>query len=123
MGAKPEMTTQTFHRCFLSPFGIDDDLDIVDQSLTVRCLKQQDVRRAPTVVILADSTKLGRAASTNVKPLREVDILTTESGLSSGFQQRLRRHRCNAHDGSEEREHLSILEKDGRLCCNSVLTQ
>lgn len=74
---------------FLGAFGIDADLDIVDQSPTMRRLKQQYVRRARTVVVLADSSKIGRSASTKVMPLDQVDVLITDSNLSPEYRERL----------------------------------
>lgn len=78
-------------RFFMGAFGIDADLDIVDQSPAMRRVKLQYVRRARTIVVLADSSKIGQLASTKVLPLEQVDVLITDSGLPPEYQERLSR--------------------------------
>lgn len=67
---------------FLGVYGIDNDLDIVDQSTEMAQVKQNFVRRARTVIVLADSTKLGRAGSTKVMALDRADILITDESIT-----------------------------------------
>ena len=70
------------HNVFLGAYGIDDDLDIVDPSSSMAQVKQQYVRHARNVVLLADSSKIGRIGNTKVMPLERVDILITDDEIS-----------------------------------------
>lgn len=74
---------------FLGVFGIDEDLDIVDQSPAMPSIKQQYIRRARTVVVLADSTKIGKAGSAKVVPLERADIVITDNNISKADKKRL----------------------------------
>jgi hypothetical protein len=54
------------HNVFLGAYGIDDDPDIVDPSSSMAQVKQQYVRHARNVELLADSSKIGRIGNTKV---------------------------------------------------------
>ena len=77
------------HTVFLGAYGIDDDLDIVDQSSAMAKVKQQYVRRARRVVLLADSSKIGRTGKTKVMAIDRVDILITDDEISPADRKRL----------------------------------
>lgn len=67
---------------FLSAWGIDSDLDVVDSSNAICRVKLQYVRRARKVILLLDSTKLSRPGSIKIMPLEGVDVLITDGGIS-----------------------------------------
>jgi DeoR family transcriptional regulator of aga operon len=74
---------------FLGAYGLDDDLDAVDESPDMARQKLQYVRRARTVILLLDSSKLGRHASTKVMPIDHADYLITDTGITQTDRERI----------------------------------
>jgi len=74
---------------FLGAWGIDPDLDVVDSSPAICRVKAQYIRRARSVVLLMDSSKLGRTGSMKIMPLEDVDVLITDSGITDDQHERL----------------------------------
>lgn len=74
---------------FLGAWGIDPDLDVVDSSNAICRVKLQYIRRARKVILLMDSTKLGRTGPIKIMPLEDVDVLITDNEISDEQQQQL----------------------------------
>lgn len=77
------------HTLFLGAHGVDDDLDIVDQSVDLASNKIQLARCARSVVLLADSAKWNATARTKVMALGGVDVVITDDGLDDGTRARI----------------------------------
>lgn len=74
---------------FLGAWGIDSDLDVVDSSNAICRMKLQYIRRARKVILLMDSTKLGRTGSVKIMPLGDAHVLITDRGISDEQRQQL----------------------------------
>lgn len=61
--------------------GIDQDGEIMDYDLREVRVAQSIVRRARTVVLVADSMKFQRQAPVSIAPLCEIDYLVTDNGV------------------------------------------
>ncbi|GGL36987.1 DeoR family transcriptional regulator [Phycicoccus endophyticus] len=79
----------TAHILFLGCAGVDEDLDMIEHSPSVAEVKQNLVRHARKVVLLADSAKMGRMGSTKVLPVGRVDTVITDDGITDDFRRRL----------------------------------
>lgn len=74
---------------FLGAYGIDDDLDIVDTSRELAMNKLQFTRRARSIVLMVDSAKWGKEASTKVMALDRVNVVITDSGIPDAIRERI----------------------------------
>jgi DeoR/GlpR family transcriptional regulator of sugar metabolism len=70
---------------FLGAYGID----AIAPSSAMAQVKQQYVRHARNVVLLVDSSKIGRIGNTKAMPIDRVDILITDNEISPADRKRL----------------------------------
>ncbi len=85
---------QDFHldKAFIGVGGVDLDAELTEYNLDDTLVKQVMIERARQIIVLADSSKLGRICFARVASLDVVDTLVTDSGiparLASEFQNR-----------------------------------
>ncbi|GAA2019289.1 DeoR/GlpR transcriptional regulator [Nakamurella flavida] len=91
VGSVPEMGLSDLpvHKVFLGARGIDDELDVIDISLDLAQVKHRFAKMARQVVLLADSTKWHSSGEVKALALRDVDVVITDSGLSTEDRRRV----------------------------------
>ena len=62
--------------------GIDPVIGCTDQRLSEIRIQNQMHRSATRTIVLADSTKFGKASLLKICPFEEVDTIVTDSGIS-----------------------------------------
>jgi len=68
---------------FLGIAGIDIDKGLTEYNLDDTRVKQEAIKASNRVVVLADSTKIGKVAFANVATLKDVDVLITNASPSN----------------------------------------
>ena len=68
---------------FMTVTGIDPVIGCTDQRLSEIRIQNQMHRSATRTIVLADSTKFGKASLLKICPFEEVDTIVTDSGISS----------------------------------------
>jgi DeoR/GlpR family transcriptional regulator of sugar metabolism len=81
------ISQQTFNelhvdKAFIGIGGISFEFGLTEFNLEDSLVKRALIRTARRIIVVADSSKLGRAAFTSVCPLSSVDTLVTDSGIS-----------------------------------------
>jgi DeoR/GlpR family transcriptional regulator of sugar metabolism len=81
-----------FHcdRLFLGVSGVDPDAGLTAADFGASEMKQAMLRRASSVVVVADSSKVGQVAFARVAPLAAVSLLVTDDNLPEDERNRLR---------------------------------
>ncbi|QYR21787.1 DeoR/GlpR family DNA-binding transcription regulator [Paenibacillus sp. sptzw28] len=77
------------HKVFLSISGVDLAKGITENHVFSAEVKKAMVESADQVILLADSSKMGKVYFADVLPLTEVDVIITDSGISPEFHQSL----------------------------------
>ena len=78
-------TYQDFHldRAFVGVGGVHLDAGLTEYNQDDTLIKQAMMRKAKQIIVLADSSKMGRTCFMTIAPLEEIDILITDSGARS----------------------------------------
>jgi DeoR family fructose operon transcriptional repressor len=69
------------HKVFLSISGVDLTKGITENHVFSAEVKKAMVESADQVILLADSTKMGKVFFADVLPIKEIDVLITDSGI------------------------------------------
>jgi DeoR/GlpR family transcriptional regulator of sugar metabolism len=69
-----------FDTCVMSPCGIDAKAGLTTHLLAETAVKRAAARASQRVIVVADSSKLGRVAFGHVCDLDEIDIILTDAG-------------------------------------------
>jgi DeoR/GlpR family transcriptional regulator of sugar metabolism len=69
-----------FDTCVMSPCGIDAKAGFTTHLLAETAVKRAAARASQRVIVVADSSKLGRVAFGHVCDLDEIDIVLTDAG-------------------------------------------
>jgi DeoR/GlpR family transcriptional regulator of sugar metabolism len=69
-----------FDTCVMSPCGIDTKAGITTHLLAETAVKRAAAKASQRVIVVADSSKLGRVAFGHVCDLDDIDIVLTDSG-------------------------------------------
>lgn len=77
-------------RLFLGVSGVDPDAGLTAADFGAAEMKQAMMRRSASVVVVADSSKVGQAAFAHVAPLSSATLLITDRGLTPDECDRLR---------------------------------
>ena len=75
---------------FMTVTGIDPVIGCTDQRLSEIRIQNQMHRSATRTIVLADSTKFGKASLLKICPFEEVDTIVTDSGISPQMESRIR---------------------------------
>ena len=75
---------------FMTVTGIDPVIGCTDQRLSEIRIQNQMHRSATRTIVLADSTKFGKASLLKICPVEEVDTIVTDSGISPQMESRIR---------------------------------
>ena len=73
-------------KLFLACLGISSDGEITYPGLSDIPVKKAMIASADTVYLVADSTKLGRAAFASIGGIEQVDCLITDSGITDEYR-------------------------------------
>ena len=78
---------QDFHldKAFVGVGGLDLDAGLTEYNLDDTLVKQVMIERARQIIILADSSKLGRTCFARIAPLDLMNTLVTDSGIPPRF--------------------------------------
>ena len=89
-GSLAEETMRQFNldKVFIGVAGITED-GITDFNIEEAGLRRQVIRNARQVIVLADSSKFGIRAVSNICPVSDIDILITDSGAPTNLLSRL----------------------------------
>jgi DeoR family transcriptional regulator of aga operon len=79
--AERDLASLIVDKLFLSAQAFDAEAGLTDVSLDVARVKAAMIRSARRVILLADSSKWGRSAFAKIAPLKEIDLLISDSGL------------------------------------------
>lgn len=74
---------------FMTVTGIDPVIGCTDQRLNELKIQQQLHRCASRTIVLADSSKFGKASFLKICPIEEIDTIVTDSNLSSDMTDRI----------------------------------
>lgn len=72
---------------FMSVTGVDPVIGCTDQQLGEARLQRQMNQNSSRTIVIADSSKFGRASLVKICPIREVDVIITDSGLPEHMRQ------------------------------------
>jgi len=75
---------------FMTVTGIDPVIGCTDQRLSEAKLQRQMSRNASRTIVMADSSKFGRASLAKICPIRDVNMVITDSGVSEEMKQAFR---------------------------------
>ncbi len=86
-------TYQDFHldKAFVGVGGVHPDAGLTEYNQDDTLIKQAMMRHAKEIIVLADSSKLGRTCFMTIAPLEEADILITDSGAAPEDLEELRK--------------------------------
>ena len=73
---------------FMSVSGIDPEVGLTDQRLSEMRIQNRMHRLAGRTVVLADSSKFGKASLIKICAVQDVDAIVTDSGLDAGMRMR-----------------------------------
>ncbi|MDO4268169.1 MAG: DeoR/GlpR family DNA-binding transcription regulator [Eubacteriales bacterium] len=76
---------------FMTASGIHPEIGCTDQSPMETRVQNQMRQAASRTVVLADSSKCGRASLVKICPLQEISALITDSGLDEELAEQIRR--------------------------------
>ncbi len=79
-----------FDTCVMGPCGIDPKAGITTHLLAESTVKRTAARASQRVVVVADSSKLGRVAFGHVCDLDGIDIVLTDTGANQQTVDELR---------------------------------
>jgi DeoR/GlpR family transcriptional regulator of sugar metabolism len=79
-----------FDTCVLSPCGLDAKAGITTHLLAETAVKRAATNASQRVIVVADSSKLGRVAFGHVCDLDEIDIVLTDAGVDEHHVEELR---------------------------------
>lgn len=90
-GAEAEESFARLHadKVFLGVRGIDFEHGLMDTDTRRIRLKQTMIRASHQVIVVADSSKIGKASLIDIAPLNVVSIIVTDSGISSSTVENL----------------------------------
>ena len=80
---------------FMTVTGIDPAIGCTDQRLSEIRIQNQMHRCASRTIVLADSSKFGKASLLKICPFDEVDTIVTDSGISPELESRIRETGAN----------------------------
>jgi DeoR/GlpR family transcriptional regulator of sugar metabolism len=85
-------TYQDFHldKAFVGVGGMDLKSGLTEYNLEDTLVKQAMIKHARQIIVLADSSKMGRTCFVHIAPFELVNILVTDSGISEDFVSELR---------------------------------
>lgn len=88
VGPLAEKSLESFHvdKLFFSCKGVHLDRGISESGELQARLKQQMMNMADRIILLADASKFGMQAFSQVMDLSNVDIIITDTGLDQGMQ-------------------------------------
>jgi DeoR family transcriptional regulator, aga operon transcriptional repressor len=89
--AERDLENLIVDKLFLSTQAFDAEHGLTDDSFDIARVKAAMIRSARRVILLADSSKWGNSAFAKIAPLGEIDVLITDSGLSSDTQKLIQR--------------------------------
>lgn len=75
---------------FMSVTGIDPMIGCTDQRVSETRIQNQLRHSASKTVVLADSSKFGKASLVKICTLNEVDTIITDSGISADMEKQIR---------------------------------
>lgn len=75
---------------FMTVTGIDPEIGCTDQRLSEIRIQNQMHRCASHTIVLADSSKFGKASLLKICPFDEVDTIVTDSGISPQMESLIR---------------------------------
>ena len=79
-------------KLFLGVEGVDIQAGLTVPDPVEASVKKAMVRAAKETIVVADHSKLGRNVLTTIIPLREADVLVTDSGADAHILEQLREH-------------------------------
>ncbi|MGB9641472.1 MAG: DeoR/GlpR family DNA-binding transcription regulator [Anaerolineales bacterium] len=93
VGHLAERTLQDFYvdKLFLGAAGVDLEAGLTEYNLEDTLVKQVMIKNAKQVILVADSSKLGRIAFTSIAPLSVVHTLVTDEAIDANWLARLRK--------------------------------
>jgi DeoR/GlpR family transcriptional regulator of sugar metabolism len=87
---EPSFSQLRFDTCVMSPCGIDAKAGVTTHLLAETAVKRAAARASQRVIVVADSSKLGRVAFGHVCDLDEIDIVLTDGGADEQRVEELR---------------------------------
>jgi DeoR/GlpR family transcriptional regulator of sugar metabolism len=87
---EPSFSQLRFDTCVMGPCGIDVKAGITTHLLAETAVKRAAARASQRVIVVADSSKLGRVAFGHVCDLDEIDIILTDAGADPQRVEELR---------------------------------
>jgi DeoR/GlpR family transcriptional regulator of sugar metabolism len=88
--AEPSFSQLRFDTCVIGPCGIDAKAGVTTHQLAETAVKRAAARASQRVIVVADSSKLGRVAFGHVCDLDEIDIVLTDAGADQQRVEELR---------------------------------
>lgn len=76
---------------FMTVTGIDPVIGCTDQRLSEMRIQNQMHQSASRTIVLADSSKFGKASLLKICPLDEIDTIITDSGIQPQMEERIRK--------------------------------
>ncbi|MGB9673993.1 MAG: DeoR/GlpR family DNA-binding transcription regulator [Anaerolineales bacterium] len=93
VGHLAERTLQDFYvdKLFLGAAGVDLEAGLTEYNLEDTLVKQVMIKNAKQVILVSDSSKLGRIAFTSIAPLSVVHTLVTDDAIDANWLTRIRK--------------------------------
>ena len=83
------------NKAFLSTEGVTPEKGATNTDINLTLLKREFVRRADEVILLCDSSKLGKSAFTKFADITDIDVIVTDEHID---EKTLKRYRaCNVN--------------------------
>lgn len=76
---------------FMSVTGVDPIIGCTDQGLGEVKIQQQMIQSASRTIVLADSSKFGQAGPVKICPVKDADLVITDSGVSKDLALRIQK--------------------------------
>lgn len=91
VGHIAERSFHDFHvdKAFVGVGGLDLKDGLTEYNLEDALVKRAMIDNADQVIVIADSSKMGKTCFASIAPLSVIDVLVTDSGIPPEFQQQL----------------------------------
>lgn len=78
-------------KAFIGTDAVDLDKGLTNATFAEVSIKQEIIKAAKKVILLADYTKFGKTALVEVAPLEEIDIIITDSGIDQEVFEKIKK--------------------------------
>jgi DeoR/GlpR family transcriptional regulator of sugar metabolism len=89
--SRPVLDSLHVDLAFMGTIGLDAEAGLTTTDPAEAFTKEQVLRRAGRVILLADRAKLGQVSFVRAGRLEQVDVLVTDRGIDAAWRRALRR--------------------------------